>query len=757
MSYHSKCYESILNIRNHGYYVKGHFGFIGLKTVLEVNILKIMKKSLTLYVYVVIALALVFSVAANVSQVVFAAEAESSVSSSLDGGGSDSSELAVGKYASVEVSATDDFGNSVVDITSADAKNYSGIVTLNISLNEMLKAVKKPTQEYGDIRFTYFLSLPEPLEWKSDSTLENNSSLVAAADVKIADNQKNKIVLSLDLKKDMWEKLYESSEDEKLLLTSRYTFTKNDADKLVNHYISGNGDLSIERLSSFTPEEYVTDEVNLPLFGGSPIIERQFDNTKEGYDKLVYGDALAKTGKDIQTNTPFTFSNTAKNIVYEEFDSPLLSKNGVQMNTTVSTQPFKDSLDGIERWLKSKINDLERVHIGADFNVELKVSFKFPKEMSLASKKELPENPSLHYPSKIGGVTRYPTKLVGSSKGFYLKETYEKDDIMTATIRLDDWWRGSNQLLKPSSYPYSEVRKRIKAAADEINIAFTPVYFNASAEPGKRYEIVENIQAKFSGRIAYAWDPLNTYHLLSDDASIPFNVAFNQSEDNSFAEAPYSVSFAFQSGTPGKELPYWLPKRYALKDIHVYKGETYTLNDSDLRLKETDREFHPYDELDDDGTKITGTWVFDASSGWKVNGEGEPITHIDNVSKNINLVGTWIFTPAEKSSDDPIVPSDSDTSASTPKPSNPHPADSDTSASTPKPSNPQPNLAAPLPESEVKPQLQALRGNMEKLPQTGKSDMLVFFFGASVLSVVGIALLRKNRAAQKKIRAEIGW
>lgn len=45
-----------------------------------------MKKSLTLYVYVVIALALVFSVAANVSQVVFAAEAESSVSSSLDGG-----------------------------------------------------------------------------------------------------------------------------------------------------------------------------------------------------------------------------------------------------------------------------------------------------------------------------------------------------------------------------------------------------------------------------------------------------------------------------------------------------------------------------------------------------------------------------------------------------------------------------------------------------------------------------------------------
>ena len=87
MSYHSKCCESILNIRNHGYYVKGHFGFIGLKTVLEVNILKIMKKSLTLYVYVVIALALVFSVAANVSQVVFAAEAESSVSSSLDGGG----------------------------------------------------------------------------------------------------------------------------------------------------------------------------------------------------------------------------------------------------------------------------------------------------------------------------------------------------------------------------------------------------------------------------------------------------------------------------------------------------------------------------------------------------------------------------------------------------------------------------------------------------------------------------------------------
>ncbi len=46
-----------------------------------------MKKSLTLYVYALIALALVFSVAANMSQVVFATEGESSVSSSLDGGG----------------------------------------------------------------------------------------------------------------------------------------------------------------------------------------------------------------------------------------------------------------------------------------------------------------------------------------------------------------------------------------------------------------------------------------------------------------------------------------------------------------------------------------------------------------------------------------------------------------------------------------------------------------------------------------------
>lgn len=702
-----------------------------------------MKKSLAPYVYTLIAIALVFSGAANVSQVVFATEAEeeSSVSSSLDGG-SASSELAVGRYASVEVSATDDFGNSVADIDSADAKNYSGIVTLNISLNEMLKVVEKPAQEYGDIRFAYFLSLPEPLEWKSDSAIENNSSLVAAADVKIADNQKNKIILSLDLKKDMWEKLYESSGDEKLLLTSRYTFTKNDADKLVNNYISGNGELNIYhsgRLSSFTQEEYITDEVNLPLFGGSPIIEQQLDNTKAGYDKLLYGNYLAKTGKDIQTNTPFAFSNTAKGIVYEEFDSPLLRKNGVQMNTTVSTQPFKDSLESVEHWLKSKINDLERVHI-TDLDVELKVSFKLPKEMSLSSKKELPENPSLHYPLKNGGVSRYPTKLAGSSEGFYLKETYEKDDIMTATIRLKDWYRGGNQLLKPSSYPYFEVKKRIKAVADEINIAFIPVYFNANAEPGKRYEVIENIQAKFSGKIAYIRQPLRSFKPFSD-TSIPFNVAFNQSEDNSFAEAPYSVSFAFQSGTPGKELPYWLPKRYALKDIHVYKGENYTLNDSDLRLKATDSEFQPYEELDDDGTKVTGTWVFDASSGWKIDGEGEPITHIDNVSKNINLVGTWIFTPAEKSSDDPIVPSDSDMSASTPKPMS-------------KPSNPNLNLAAPLPEPEMTSQLQILRGNIEKLPQTGKSDMLVFFFGASVLSIAGIAFLRKERAAQKKTRAE---
>ncbi|RFT23613.1 hypothetical protein CG395_02140 [Bifidobacteriaceae bacterium GH022] len=59
--------------------------------------------------------------------------------------------------------------------------------------------------------------------------------------------------------------------------------------------------------------------------------------------------------------------------------------------------------------------------------------------------------------------------------------------------------------------------------------------------------------------------------------------------------------------------------------------------------------FEPYPEIVGDGTKKTGTWVFDEMAGWKIDGQGEPVTTIENVNKNITLVGTWKFIPVEDS------------------------------------------------------------------------------------------------------------
>ncbi|XQU33201.1 InlB B-repeat-containing protein [Gardnerella sp. DNF00257] len=40
--------------------------------------------------------------------------------------------------------------------------------------------------------------------------------------------------------------------------------------------------------------------------------------------------------------------------------------------------------------------------------------------------------------------------------------------------------------------------------------------------------------------------------------------------------------------------------------------------------------------------------MFDENAGWKIDGKGKPVTTIENVNKNITLVGTWKFIPVLK-------------------------------------------------------------------------------------------------------------
>ena len=379
----------------------------------------------------------------------------------------------------------------------------------------------------------------------------------------------------------------------------------------------------------------------MPLLGGQASITNPLDTTKNDYHQLIHSDVL--TVNDKNTSIPaigkFTFSSTAKKVVYEDYSAPLLARDGLEINSKISTAPFKSSLVSIENWLKTNINDVSRVYISG-LNLSIKLTFTLPQEISLSPSRELPDEPHKHYPMKIGGVRNDPTSLLGSFDGFELKDVQEKGNVITATASLKDWYRG-NELMRPYAYSYDEIKERINALADELTIKFIPVWFNTDAQAGKTYQIEGSAQGTLSGKMNYVYRKLGGH---DTDKLIPFNISFGEEKIEVPAEVPYNVSFKFISGTPGQTLPDYISKQYALKPINVYNGKSFTIDTASLHTTDN-APFEPYPEVVGDGTKQTGTWVFDSAAGWKINGKGEAVTTIENVNRNVTLVGTWKFIP----------------------------------------------------------------------------------------------------------------
>lgn len=562
--------------------------------------------------------------------------------------------LEVGKYASLQISATNATGNAV-DANSSDATNYSGTLTLNIPFNEVLKATKQQMESYKDkkakLDFSYSLSLPEPIEWQEDVKVENNSSLVASASAKISTRHKNTIMLTANLAEKTWEELYNSNDTKTVKLTAHFSFTKSSLEQVQNRNITGTGMLDLYEKDkdgvSWVPGfgfTYITHELNIPLLGGGSTISDPLDMNKQEYNQLIYSNDLTdkNNNKDITSTGKFVLSGTAQKVTYEDYSSPLITRDGLEINSKISSKPFKTSLENVEKWLKTKINDVSRVYV-SDLNVSIKLTFKLPKEISLSPSRELPDNSSQHYPIKNGGVRTDPTSLLGDFGDFALKDVKEDGNTITATAYLKDWYKG-NQLMKPYAYSYDEIKRRINALVDEINIKFIPVWFNTDAQAGKTYQITGSAQGELSGKINYVYRKLGAYN---SDTLIPFNVKFGEENVEIPVDAPYKIDFKFESGTPGQTLPEYIGEEYALKPINVYKGNSITIDNSTLR-KTTNEMFEPDPEIVGDGTRMTGTWVFDDTAGWKIDGQGEPVTTIKNVNKNITLVGTWKFIPAHR-------------------------------------------------------------------------------------------------------------
>lgn len=563
--------------------------------------------------------------------------------------------LEVGKYASLQISATNASGN-VVDAKSSDATNYSGTLTLNIPFHKVLNATKQQMESYKDkkakLDFSYSLSLPEPIEWQEDVKVDNNSSLVASASTKISTRHKNTITLTAHLAEKTWEELYNSNDSKTVKLTAHFSFTKSALEQVQNRNITGTGILDLYEKDkdgvSWVPGfgfTYITHELNIPLLGGESTISDPLDMNKQDYNQLIYSNDLIKNNrnKDITSTGKFVLSTTAQKVTYEDYSSPLITRDGLEINSKISSKPFKSSLENVEKWLKTKINDVSRVYV-SDLNVSIKLTFTLPKEISLSPSRELPDNPSQHYPKKYGGVRNDPTSLLGDFGDFALKDVKEDGNTITATAYLKDWYKG-NQLLKPYAYSYDEIKRRINALVDEINIRFIPVWYNTDAQAGIPYQITGSAQGELSGKINYVYRDLGAY---DSNKLIPFNVKFGEEDVKIPVEVPYKIDFKFESGTPDQTLPEYIGKQYALKSIDVYRGNSIAIDNSTLH-KTTDELFEPDPEVVGDGTRKTGTWVFDEIAGWKIDGKGKPVTTIENVDKNITLVGTWKFIPVEDS------------------------------------------------------------------------------------------------------------
>ena len=573
--------------------------------------------------------------------------------------------LEVGKYASLEVTAKNASGADV-DAKSNDATTYSGTLMLDIPFNDVLnkaaeqqmksceneftdKLKESCKQEKAKLDFSYSLSLPEPIEWQENAKVENRSSLVESASAKISPSHKNTITLIANLKENTWEDLSNSKDSGTVKLIAHFSFTKSSLKQVQNRNITGTGVLNLYRKDgeNWVPGfgfTYITHELNIPLLGGERTISDPLDTDKKNNNQLIYSNDLTYKDKNtgITSIGKFNFYGTAQKVTYEDYSSPLITRDGLEINAKIISQPFKSSLENVEKWLKTKINDVSRVYV-SDLNVSIKLTFKLPKEISLSPSRELPDNPSQHYPKKNGGVRNDPTSLLGNYGDFALKDVKEENNTITATAYLKDLYRG-NQLMKPYAYSYDEIKRRINNLVNEINIKFIPVWFNTNAEAGRTYEIEGSAQGELSGKINYVYRRLGAY---DSNKLIPFNVTFGKENVEITVEVPYKVDFKFESETPGRTLPDYINEQYALKPINVYKDKSITIDNATL-LKTTNETFEPDPEVVGDGTIMTGTWIFDENAGWKIDGKGEPVTTLNNVDKNITLVGKWKFIPVLK-------------------------------------------------------------------------------------------------------------
>lgn len=440
-----------------------------------------------------------------------------------------------------------------------------------------------------------------------------------------------------------------------LTFKANYSLTKEQYNYLKDHekstHILGAGEYSGEWFAQEEQENAPADQLTGPDL--NQYLFYYF--TDQMNHSVITGSAAAPSYKELANNSvlhtahQFGAGGTVSRVKYSDYTDPAIDKDGYEIHTTFKNASFKEALIPLEHWLSGAINDLDSVSI-RDYTSTATVTFTLPDALDISpifqsnagASNGTPTGSTTGSPKKryaAQGDPTNPTKIIQKDPSAHPEFSLEyieqegKTLKVKVTLNTSRLFRiGANQLLTSSTIGYKELKSYIQNLSEELEIQFVALRLNEEkGEHGKKYDIKGSVEVVSEG------------HVEHNGRNVAFKIVYGVNGGATSldvpVEIPYDVRFRFQSGTPGMELPDYIVQRYltqlhgnALRTAHVYKGKTLSLTPEQLN-------FSPDDESD-----VQGSWTFNKSLGWQWGGRSQ-VRELSDVQQDIDLVGTWTYTP----------------------------------------------------------------------------------------------------------------
>lgn len=440
-----------------------------------------------------------------------------------------------------------------------------------------------------------------------------------------------------------------------LTFKANYSLTKDQYNYLKDHkkstHILGAGEYSGEWFDQKRQEEMSIDQLTGPDL--NQYLFYYF--TDQMNHSVITGSAAAPSYKELANNSvlhtahQFGAGGTVSRVKYSDYTDPAIDKDGYEIHTTFKNASFKEALIPLEHWLSGAINDLDSVSI-RDYTSTATVTFTLPDALDISPIFQSNAEASNGTPtgSTTGSTNKHyaaqgdptnPTKIIqkdpSAHPDFSLEYIEQEGKTLKVKVTLNTrrlFRFGANQLMTSSTIGYKDLKSYIQKLSEELEIQFVALRLNEeTGKHGEKYDIKGSVEVVSEG------------HVVHKGQNVAFKIVYGVDGSATSldvpVEIPYDVHFRFQSGTPGMELPDYIVQRYltqlhgnALRTAHVYKGKTFSLTPEQLN-------FSPDVESD-----VQGSWTFNKSLGWQWGGKSQ-VRELSNVQQDIDLVGTWTYTP----------------------------------------------------------------------------------------------------------------